>query len=344
MALILLRAVFILVTSGLGVAMIQSGLFLGSSDWAPLITLGSILILALVVIILDILTPRKRLETISAVYFGLMVGFFLSYMINIGLTPFYHSISDNASMVGKIQNASHLVLTVFMCYISISLLLQTRNDFRFIIPYVELSREWKGLHPYLLDKSVVIDGRILDLAGTMIFQTPLMIPRFIIEELKQMSESSEKICRVRGQRGLDVLEKLRKKPQIEFRIYDGEVSGGKDQSAEMKLVLLAKEIQAKLATTDTALLKVARLNDVEVLNLNDLANAMKPVFLAGEQCEIQVLKPGEEASQGVGYLSDGTMVVVEGGRPFIGKVVKITVTSVLQTSAGRMIFGKVSAS
>ncbi len=343
MALIVLRLVFILVISGLSIAFINSGVFPSQwGDWMPIFVFGAMMLLAIGVIIIDIFYPRKRLDVITAVYFGLIVGFFLSYMVNIGLTPFYNTLNTTFKELNpqKIQDSIQLIITVMMCYVSISLLLQTRNDFRFIIPFVEFSKELKGSRPYILDTSVVVDGRIADIAATKIFDTQLIMPQFIIQELQRIAESTDKIKRGQGQRGLDILSQLQKMPDVELQIFDRYLPELKGQPVEMQLVLLAKHLEAKLVTNDYNLNKVARLNGVGVMNLNDLANALKPAFLPGQEVDIHIIKQGEEASQGVGYLADGTMVVVDGGRPHLGKNVHIVVTSVLQTSAGRMIFGK----
>lgn len=338
--LTVLRILFILVVSGLSVAFINSGVFPHSwGDFMPWVIFGGLLTLAVCVILLDIFYRHKKLDMITSVYFGLIVGFFLSNMANIGLTPFYNALVGGKD-AQKIQDAMGLVLTVIMCYISISLLLQTRNDFRFIIPFVEFSKELKGQRPYILDTSVVIDGRIADLVATQILETQLIMPQFIIQELQHIAASSDKIKRVQGQRGLDILNQLRKNSEVDLQIFDRYLPELNGQPVEMQLVLLAKHLEAKLVTNDYNLNKVARLNGVGVLNLNDLANALKPTFIPGEIIDIHVIKQGEEAGQGVGYLSDGTMVVVEAGRPFIGKNIRMVVTSVLQTSAGRMIFGK----
>lgn len=342
MALYILRFVFLLVVSGLSIAFINSGVFPSQwGDWMPIFVFGGMMLLALAVIIFDICYPRKRLDVITAVYFGLIVGFFLSYMVNIGLTPFYNTLTNFKELnPQKIQDSIQLIITVMMCYISISLLLQTRNDFRFIIPFVEFSKELKGSRPYILDTSVVIDGRIADIVATKIFETQLIMPQFIVQELQRIAESSDKIKRGQGQRGLDILNQLRKNPDVDLQIFDRYLPELNGQSVEMQLVLLAKHLEAKLVTNDYSLNKVASLNGVGVMNLNDLANALKPAFLPGQEVDIHIIKQGEEAGQGVGYLADGTMVVVEGGRAHLGKNVHIVVTSVLQTSAGRMIFGK----
>jgi uncharacterized protein YacL len=227
-----------------------------------------------------------------------------------------------------------------MCYFCISVLLQTRDDFRFIIPYVEFAKEVKGVKPYLLDTSVVIDGRIADLVETGVFDNQLIMPRFVLAELQVIADSSDKLRRSRGRRGLDILNRLRTNNMVDLKIHDRETPEMLGQPVDMKLVLLGRHLGGKLVTGDYNLNKMARLHGVPVLNLNDIANSLKPVYLPGEQLDVRVVKPGEEPGQGVGYLDDGTMIVVEGGREHINESVRINVTSVLQTSAGRMIFGR----
>jgi uncharacterized protein YacL len=329
MALIILRCLFVVVAGGLATLIVTGDEFEIAYPWA--VFLGVIGIAAIVLAV-DVFVPRKRLDTISAVYFGLVVGVFLTFVVRIALTPL-------------LQNSPHeeritLVLGLVLCYACVSLLLQTKDDFRFIIPYIEFAKEVKGLKPYVLDTSVVIDGRIADVVDTSLLDNPLIMPRFVLAELQSIADSSDKMKRSRGRRGLDILNRLRSSKNIEFKIYDRELPEMTDQPVDMKLVLLAKNLEGKIITGDYNLNKVARLHNVPVINLNDVANSLKPVFLPGERVEVRIVKPGEETGQGVGYLDDGTMIVVEGGRSHIGKTVNITVTSVLQTSAGRMIFGR----
>ena len=227
-----------------------------------------------------------------------------------------------------------------LCYSCISLVLQTKDDFRFIIPYVEFSKEVKGLKPYILDTSVVIDGRIADVVETRLFDNQLIMPRFVLAELQGIADSSDKMKRSRGRRGLDILNQLRTNELVDLKIHDRETPDMENQPVDMKLVLLAKMIEGKVVTGDYNLNKVAKLHNVEVINLNDLANSLKPVFLPGEELVVRVVKLGEEDTQGVGYLDDGTMIVIQNGRPYVNQNVKIMVTSVLQSSAGRMIFGR----
>jgi uncharacterized protein YacL len=233
---------------------------------------------------------------------------------------------------------------IFICYLCISTLLQTKDDFRFIIPYMEFSKEVKGARPLVLDTSVVIDGRIADVAETKVIDQPLVVPRFVLQELQGIADSSDKLRRNRGRRGLDILNRLQKSQGVEVKIHDGELPElAGIREVDQRLVVLAKHLGGKVVTNDYNLNKIARLQGVEVINLNDLANALKPIVLPGETLTVKLLKRGEEPGQGVGYLDDGTMVVTEQGAYHLGEIVRLTVTSVLQTSAGRMIFGRLDA-
>jgi uncharacterized protein YacL len=218
--------------------------------------------------------------------------------------------------------------------------MQTKDDFRFIIPYVEFAKEIKGLKPYVLDTSVVIDGRIADVVETHIIDNQLIMPQFVVAELQAIADSSDRLRRGRGRRGLDILNRLRSDPKVDLQIFDRELPQFAGQSVDQKLVLLAKHLEGKVVTNDYNLNKVAKLHNVGVINLNDLSNALKPIFLPGEHLEVRIIKAGEEPGQGVGYLEDGTMVVIEGGREYVNQNIMANVTSVLQTSAGRMVFGK----
>ena len=334
MALLILRIGFILVASGLGVWLIQQrveplDLSFRDNPWATWI---GVILVALLVIWADMAAHRKRLDTISAVYFGLIVGLFLTYVAGLALTPL--------PITEQTRVGLQLIIGMALCYFSVSLLLQTRNDFRFIIPYVEFSKDVKGLKPYILDTSVIIDGRIADIVDTKVLDSQLIVPRFVLTELQSVADSSDRLRRSRGRRGLDILNRLRSKENVDLQIYEHDLPELDNQPVDMKLVLLAKHVDGKIITNDYNLNKVARLHDVGVINLNDIANSLKPIFLPGETIELQMIKAGEEAGQGVGYLDDGTMVVVEQGRDHVGEPIKITVTSVLQTSAGRMIFGR----
>lgn len=190
----------------------------------------------------------------------------------------------------------------------------------------------------ILDTSVIIDGRIADICKTGFIEGTLVIPEFVLEELQHIADSSDLLKRNRGRRGLDILNKIQKELDVKVLIYEGDFE--EIGEVDSKLVKLAKALKGKVVTNDFNLNKVCELQGVSVLNINDLANAVKPVVLPGEEIVVQVIKDGKEHGQGVAYLDDGTMIVVEGGRDFIGTTMEVLVTSVLQTSAGRMIFAK----
>jgi uncharacterized protein YacL len=339
MPLLILRVAFILVAIGIATLLLGTLVHEGDPVWFPwLIFLGTIG-LAGGIVALDVTVKRKPIDVISAVYFGLLVGVFLTYVVMLVLTPLVPPLPGDRFAI-NLRTSMQLVLGMVLCYLCISVLIQTKDDFRFIIPYVEFAKEVKGLKPYILDTSVVIDGRIADLVETNVLDNQLIMPRFVLAELQAIADSSDKLRRARGRRGLDILNRLRNNQNIDLKMYDRELPEMDGQPVDMKLVLMAKHMEGKIVTGDYNLNKVARLHNVAVINLNDIANSLKPIFLPGEALAVRIVKPGEEAGQGVGYLDDGTMIVVEGGRDYIGKEVKINVTSVLQTSAGRMIFGK----
>jgi uncharacterized protein YacL len=338
MALWLLRAFFILVAAGYGVSIAFNGSIpdaedgIGLRQWIiPLVIVG-----AFVVVGIDAAIPRKRIDVISSIYFGILIGGALAFMVTLALTPLF----SQMGVGGNTVSIFGLFMAVLLWYVCTSVLLQTKDDFRFVIPYVEFAKEVKGYKPYVLDTSVVIDGRIADVIETGILDNQLIMPRFVLAELQAIADSNDKMRRARGRRGLDILNRLRSNGNVDLTIYERETPEMTGQPVDMKLVLLASNLDGKIVTGDYNLNKVARLHNVPVVNLNDIANSLKPVFLPGEAINIRIVKPGEEQNQGVGYLDDGTMVVVESGRDYVNKEIEIAVTSVLQTSAGRMIFGK----
>ena len=288
--------------------------------------------LALAVVVADNYAPQKRIDTISSLYFGILIGVLLTYILSIALSPLLAQ-SVNAPVI-------QLLIALILCYICTSVLLQTKDDFRFLIPYVEFVREVKGFKPLVLDTSVVIDGRIADLVETGIFDNQLVMPRFALTELQAIADSGDKLRRTRGRRGLDILNQMRADENVDLTIFDHELPEFGNQTVDLKLVLLAKHLEGKVVTGDYNLNKVAKLHNVPVINLNEISNSLRPVFLPDEIFQIKVIKAGEGAEQGIGYLDDGTMVVIEGARNRIGQQLDVRVTSTLQTNAGRMIFAK----
>ncbi len=295
-----------------------------------------ILVVGALVVLTDLLVRNKQITTISAIYFGLLLGFLLGWLFSMALAPF-----EETWLTKEQAQAVRGLITVICCYVSISTLLQTKDEFRFIIPYVEFSKEVKGGRPLVLDTSVIIDGRIADICDTRFIDTKLVVPRFVLQELQSVADSSDKLKRNRGRRGLDMLKRMQNNPKVDLQMHEGNLAELREvQKVDERLVVLAKALGARVVTNDYNLNKIAQLQGVDVINLNELANALKTVALPGEVMNVRLVKQGDQMGQGVGYLPDGTMVVVEQGRSQVGQDVNITVTSVLQTPAGRMIFGR----
>ena len=295
--------------------------------------------LAIAVFLVDVLTPKKSLAALAGVFFGLLVGMFISW----ALAPVIDMINEiyNIGLSEIAIQAIKWVMGVCICYLIISVVMRTKDDVRFVIPYVEFAKQTKGTRPLVLDTSAIIDGRIADLYSGKLFDAPLIIPRFVLNELQTLADSADKLKRNRGRRGLDILKNMQENSAIDVEIDDTVIPEAEDvKGVDQKLVVFAKDCNGRLATTDYNLSKVARVREVDVLNINDLANSLKTIALPGETMSVRIVKPGEEIEQGIGYLDDGTMVVIEGARNKIGRDLIISITSSLQTSAGKMIFGK----
>ena len=308
----------------------------GRNFWA---IIGVGLFLAVLVFFIDYLTPKKLFGALAGVFFALLVGIFISW----ALSPIVDMLNDiwYLGLSEAAIEAIKLMLGTCVCFLVIAIVMRTKDDVRFVIPYVEFSRQTKGLRPMVLDTSVIIDGRVADIAETKLFDAPLIVPRFVLNELQLVADSPDKMKRNRGRRGLDMLNKMQMSTVVDVQV-DDTPPPGLDAKADVdhKLVAFTKDCDGRLVTNDYNLNKVAQFRGVDVININDLANALKTVTLPGEMMQTKIIRAGEDAQQGIGYLDDGTMIVVEDGRGHIGKVVMFSVTSALQTSAGRMIFGK----
>lgn len=261
---------------------------------------------------------------------GLVIAFLISSAIQLIEIPFISMLS--------------LLLYVFLGYLGVSVATKNVGDLTKIQEFFKKASkptQTKGQtynRPKILDTSVIIDGRIADICKTGFIEGCLIIPEFVLEELRHIADSSDGLKRNRGRRGLDILSIIQKELKLDIRI-DG--TNFEDVSeVDVKLLKLAQKINGVVVTNDYNLNKVAAIQGVTVLNINELANAIKPVVLPGEEMTIYVVKEGKESNQGVAYLDDGTMIVVEGGRKFINETIDVLVTSVLQTAAGRMIFAK----
>ncbi|MHB1611178.1 MAG: PIN domain-containing protein [Sulfobacillus sp.] len=279
-------------------------------------------------------TPTQDLLT-GAV--GLILGLLIAFLLTVEL-----------SGLGWAGDLFRIAITVGFGYVGLRVSLRKKDEImrpQNWLPRVKHRASQASLgevsKPKILDTSVIIDGRIADICQSGFLEGPLIIPGFVLEELRHIADSADVLKRNRGRRGLDILNHIQKELKTSVQIYEKEV----DPTLEVdsKLLKLAKIMDGKVITNDFNLNKVAELQGVPVLNINELANAVKPVVLPGEEMVVHVIKDGKESGQGIGYLDDGTMIVVDGGRKFIGQTVSVIVTSVLQTAAGRMIFAKLKA-
>lgn len=276
---------------------------------------------------------RLPAATLSAAMIGLVVGLIVGALISLPLSL----------LPAPFGSFLPFISAIFFCYLGITLFVMRQDDlFAIFGPRLgSLSTPASEERTTLLDTSVIIDGRIADVASTGFLQSVMLVPCFILAELQYIADSPEPLRRQRGRRGLEVLNRLQKDTRKLLRITDLDVE--EVRAADEKLVVLAKQLHCPILTNDYNLNRVAELQGVTVLNLNDLANAVRIIFLPGESLSIRIIQEGKEQGQGVGYMEDGTMVVVEDGRRNIDRTVVVTVTKVLQTSAGRMVFARLDS-
>lgn len=276
------------------------------------------------------LSAQTMIASLMGLVVGLIVAALLSFPLSLLPPPFGQLLPFIAAVV--------------FSYLGVAIFVMRQNDIfhmlraRFPASGEERDSSKGGGRQVLLDTSVIIDGRIADIGRTGFVAGPMLVPSFVLLELQHIADSSDGLRRQRGRRGLDILNHLQKDSSVPIRITDLDVEGVR--GVDDKLVILAKQLRCPIVTNDYNLNRVAELQGVVVLNINELANAVKAVFLPGETLEVQVIQEGKEAGQGVGYLDDGTMVVVEDGKSLIGSSVDVLVTKVLQTAAGRMIFAR----
>lgn len=297
----------------------------------------------LVVVVLDVATPNKKLAQVFGIYLGIVAGLVGTVAIGVLLDLVAESWSLQP---GTLQRAYFdlfkLAIGITLCYLAVSIVLTTKDDLRLVIPYVEFAKQVRGVRPLLLDTSVLIDGRIVGMCDTGVLDAPLVVPQFVIDELQQLSDSSDKLKRDRGRRGLGVVTKLQQNPRADVSIEPATsiVSGAGGRSVDHLLLRMAADQHTRVLTTDYNLNRVGEIQGVTVLNLNDIANALKSQVIPGEQFRLEIVKRGENPEQGVGYLDDGTMVVVQDGAPFVGKTIEVIVTNSLQTAAGKLFFAR----
>ncbi|MCX5697762.1 MAG: TRAM domain-containing protein [Candidatus Omnitrophica bacterium] len=324
MNLLSVRILFVLISIVIG---FQSVVFSGAG-WIGALIGG---IAALIIIVLELGMRKVSVRGLSSAVFGLILGLIMSKLVSdaVSIAPI------NAEQLNQIR----VTLTLVFCYLGMVIGLRGKDEFNVIIPYIRLRRQDQMDEMVVIDTSVIIDGRIQDILKTKFIEGKMIIPKFVLKELQQIADSTDPMKRQRGRRGLEILHSMQKDIGQDITLHDEEFP--EVQEVDAKLVKLAKLLEAKVLTVDFNLNRVATLQGIKVLNINELANALKPVVFPGEEMRVKLIKEGKEHNQAIGYLDDGTMIVVEESRRSIGQEVKVVVTSVLQTQAGRMIFAKI---
>ena len=322
----LLRALFITFCAAIGANI--SSAFIGDS-W-PGLALGAVL--GLVVVLVDRLLKGVSLRLFSSATFGLLLGLLFANLLMASDVLHYQS--------ETVQWAIRLLVYAIFGYLGMMLAMRSsRDEFSLIIPYVRFARETTQHEPLVVDTNVIIDGRIADLCSTGFLSRSLIVPRFILDELQLLADSHDPTRRERGRRGLGILNQLRQARDIELTVHET-TDNDADIGTDARLVRAAKVLKARLLTNDHALAQIARLQQVQVLNLADLARALRPTLVTGDELDLHLVKEGREAHQAVGYLPDGTMIVVNHARSYLGKTRTVVVASALQTAAGRLIFAE----
>jgi uncharacterized protein YacL len=287
--------------------------------------------LGLAIILFEMRLRAVSLKRLIGAVIGSILGIFGAYLFSL--------VIRNSIAPGSTQSFLQLLIILLMAYVGL-IVGANKGD---LLNLSALGGIFGGEKPgkkmyKILDTSVIIDGRIADIAETGFLDGVLLLPQFVLRELQLVADSADSLKRNRGRRGLDILQRIQKMASITVQIVEDDFPAVRE--VDLKLIELAKVYEAKIMTNDFNLNKVAQLQGVEVLNINELANSLKPIVLPGEIMKVFILKEGKEYNQGVAYLDDGTMVVVDNARKMIGKTVDVSVTSVLQTTAGKMIFGK----
>ena len=296
----------------------------------PGILIGALL--GLLLVLADRLLKGFSLRVFSSATFGLILGLLFANLLLASQILRYQSETT--------QWAARLIVYCAFAYVGMMLAMRSsRDEFSLIIPYVRFARETTQHEPIVVDTNVIIDGRIADLCAAGFLSRSLIVPRFVLGELQMLADSRDPLKRERGRRGLEILNQLQESREVELTIHDTTADDA-DLATDARLVRTAKLLQARLLTNDTALCQVARLQQIQALNLADLARALRPTVMAGEELELSLIKEGRDAHQAVGYLSDGTMIVVNHARHLLGKTVRVVVSSSLQTGAGRLIFAE----
>ena len=330
----LVRALFfaLFVFTGIAIALgFQFPAWIGALSGAALMGL---------LLVIDIVLARFSMRDFSHATLGLAIGLFCAWLITrIGI--FQLTYFQNMPEGDALRNMVEVLVYAALAFFGVCFALRSdRDQFAFIIPYVRFRRDASEGEPLLLDTNIIIDGRIPDVLRTGFLTGSVVVPRFVLEELQRLTESGDSQKVLRGRRGLDVMERLREVEGARVVIHEESAHGERNLTVDSRLVALAREINARLLTNDENLAKVARLRGITVLNFNELAHALQPQLHPGDELALPLTKTGKEKHQAVGYLPDGTMIVVNHAAGEVGQTVKVIISSALPTSAGRLIFAE----
>ena len=288
-------------------------------------------------VVLDSLLARFSLRDFSYATFGLLIGLFCAWLVSrIGFLqlPWFQS-SEGETL----RNIAELALYISLAFFGVTFALRSdRDQFAFLIPYVRFRRDASEGEPVLADANVIIDGRIARVVATGFLSGTLVVPRFVLDELQRLADSREPLKAERGKRGLGVVQQMRERRDLDMTIHEDLAPS--DAAVDTRLVNLARELNARLLTNDENLAKVARVRGVTVLSFNELALALHPVVAPGDELELSLVKQGKDKHQAVGYLPDGSMIVVNHAAERIGQTVQVVISSALPTSAGRLVFAE----
>jgi uncharacterized protein YacL len=336
--MLVIRSVFMILLVSVTLLTVNSVRSTGEFTYSTMVGLIiSMVAVGLLVLAVDALTPNKRLAGVVGIYLGVCLGLIGAVAFGALIDVIARAWEIQQSLGVYLPLAKSVVGLVF-CYLSISVVLTTKDDFRLVIPYVEFSRTRRGVRPWLVDTSVLIDGRLPALAATGFVDAPIVVPQFVVDELQKLADSGDRTKRGRGRRGLELLARLRESPYADVSLQDFRVSG---MGVDRMLVEAARSEGLRILTLDANLEAVARIQGVAALNLNDLASTLRPALGPGDTASVQVTKRGEGERQGVGYLPDGTMVVIEDGQSRVGTTVQVVVSNAVQTAAGRLLFARI---
>lgn len=323
MTLLFIRLFFLIISSFVG-------MYIGAGNIGALQGSGIGAAAAMALIFLEMGLKRVSVRGLSSMVFGLLLGVFMANLVS--------NILDLLPLGAFVHAVSRVVLTLIFSYLGAVMAMRGKDEFHLIIPYVRFKRQDLDEKITILDTSAIIDGRIADVYKTGFFNDRMVVPRFVLNELQDLADSNDPVRRQKGRRGLEILRQMQKDPALDIRVHEDDVPA--ESAVDAKLVRLAKVMDASICTTDFNLNRMAGIQGIPVLNIDELAGALKPAIYTGEEVEVKLVKEGREPNQAVAFSDDGTMIVVNDAKALIGQTVGVKINSVLPTAGGRIIFAK----